>query len=75
MSTWQVQLARKPNRCGISEIEMNNFVCASRFKTYFNFKDKEEAQNVFCNIWGDEIGNKVKSNVIEQNIVIYRAKC
>lgn len=24
MSTWQVQLARKPNRCGISEIEMNN---------------------------------------------------
>ena len=53
-------------------IEMNNFVCASRFKTYFNFKDKEEAQKVFCNIWGDEIGNKVKSNVIEQNIVIYK---
>lgn len=54
-------------------IEKNGFICASRFKTYFNFNDKEEAKNVFCNIVGDEIGNKVKSNIIEQNIVIYRA--
>lgn len=55
-------------------IESNGFVCDNRFETYFKFKDKEQAQNVFTNIWGTEIGNKVSSNIIKQNINIFSIK-
>lgn len=53
-------------------IEANGFECESRLKTFFNFKDREEAKRVFCNIWGEEVGSKVKNEVIEQNVVVYR---
>ena len=52
-------------------IESNGFACDSRFETYFKFKDKEQAKNVFTNIWGTEIGNKVNRDIIKQNVVIY----
>lgn len=52
-------------------IECNNFKVENKFKTYFKFRDCKEAKNVFSNIWGADIGNKVISNIIEQNIVIY----
>lgn len=53
-------------------IENNGFVCESKFETFFKFKDKEQAKNVFTNIWGKEIGNKIESDVIKQNIIIYK---
>ncbi len=52
-------------------IESKNFKIENKLKTYFQFKDDKEAKNIFSNIWGTEIGNKVKSNIIEQNIIIY----
>lgn len=52
-------------------IECNNFKVENKFKTYFQFSDCKEAKSVFSNIWGADIGNKVRSNIIEQNIVIY----
>lgn len=53
-------------------IENNGFVCENRFETYFKFEDKIQAKNVFTNIWGEEIGNKVNNNIIKQNIIIYK---
>ena len=55
-------------------IEYNKFKIESQFKTYFKFRDCKEAQDIFSNIWGADIGDKIKSNVIEQNIVIYTYK-
>ena len=52
-------------------IECNNFKVENKFKTYFQFSDCKEAKSVFSNIWGADIGNKVRSNIIEQKIVIY----
>ena len=53
-------------------IESNGFVRYDKFETYFKFDSDEKAKEVFSNIWGADIGNKVKSNVIEQNIIIYK---
>ena len=44
----------------------------SSFDLNMRFKDKEEAKNVFTNIWGEEIGNKVKSQIIRHNVVVYK---
>lgn len=52
-------------------IESNNFKIENKFKTYFQFSNREEAKNIFSNIWGENTGNRVESNIIEQNIVIY----
>ncbi len=53
-------------------IENNRFICYDKFETYFKFKDKEQAKNVFINIWGEKIGNKVDNDIIKQNIIIYK---
>lgn len=53
-------------------IESNDFICNNRFETHFKFDNKNQAQDVFSNIWGNEIGNKVNSNIIKQNIIIYK---
>lgn len=53
-------------------IESNDFICNNRCETYFRFDNKNQAQDVFSNIWGSEIGNKVNSNIIKQNIIIYK---
>ena len=54
-------------------IESHRFICENRFETYFKFKDKEQAQKVFANIWGEHIGNKVNNDTIKQNIIIYKS--
>lgn len=53
-------------------LENNGFKCYNRFETYFKFDSKEQAQKVFSNIWGTEIGNKVSKEIIKQNIIIYK---
>lgn len=53
-------------------IESKGFICDSRFETYFKFNDKEQAKNVFTNIWGKEIGSKINTDIIKQNIIIYK---
>lgn len=53
-------------------IESHGFICNNKFETYFKFDNENQAKNVFANIWGNEIGNKVNSNIIKQNIVIYK---
>lgn len=53
-------------------IESHNFNCVNKLETYFKFDNENQAKNVFTNIWGTEIGNKVNSNIIKQNIVIYK---
>lgn len=52
-------------------IENSGFTIESQFETYFKFKTIDEAKKVFINIWGENIGKKVKNNTIKQNIVIY----
>ncbi len=52
-------------------IEEQQFNCINKFETYFKFDNKDIAKKVFENIWGREIGNKINSNIIKQNIVIY----
>lgn len=54
-------------------IESNGFICNNRFETYFKFENKKQAKNVFTNIWGNEIGDKVNNNIIKQNIIIYKS--
>ncbi len=54
-------------------IENSGFTIEDRFETYFKFKNIVEAKNVFINIWGNEIGNKVDSDIIKQNIIIYKS--
>jgi len=54
-------------------IENHGFSCENRSETYFKFKDKEQAKKVFTNIWGEKIGNKVNSDIIKQNIIIYKS--
>lgn len=53
-------------------IELNGFKIESQFKTYFQFANCEEAKNIFSNIWGEDIGDKIRSNIIEQNIIVYK---
>ncbi len=54
-------------------IESKGFICYDKFETYFKFKDKKQAKKIFNNIWGEEVvGNKVKSNIIKQKIIIYK---
>ena len=53
-------------------IEGNGFSCYNKFETYFKFNDKDQAKNVFSNIWGNEIGDKVNKEIIKQNIIIYK---
>lgn len=53
-------------------IESKGFICYNRFETYFKFEDKEQTKNVFTNIWGNEIGNKINTNIIKQNIIVYK---
>lgn len=52
-------------------IESNEFNIVDKFETYFKFKDKIEAKNVFNNIWGDKVGQKIDCEIIKQNIIIY----
>ena len=54
-------------------IEGNGFSCYNKFETYFKFNDKDQAKNVFSNIWGNEIGDKVNKEIIKQNIIIYKS--
>ena len=53
-------------------IEGNGFSCYNKFETYFKFNDKDQAKNVFSNIWGNETGDKVNKEIIKQNIIIYK---
>lgn len=53
-------------------IENHGFVSYDKFETYFKFDSDKKAKEVFSNIWGIDIGNKVKSNLIKQNIIIYK---
>ena len=53
-------------------IEGNGFSCYNKFETYFKFNDKDQAKNVFSNIWGNETGYKVNKDIIKQNIIIYK---
>lgn len=53
-------------------IENHNFICDIKFETYFKFDNENQSKRVFTNIWGDEIGSKVKNNIIKQNIIIYK---
>lgn len=53
-------------------IESKEFICANKFETYFKFDNTDQAKEVFSNIWGTETGNKVKNNIIKQNVIIYK---
>lgn len=53
-------------------IELHDFICDNKFKTYFKFDNENQAKKIFSNIWGENIGKKVKSKIIEQNIIIYK---
>lgn len=55
-------------------IENHGFLCENKFETYFKFDSSKKAKEVFSNIWGADIGNKVNSNIIKQKIIIYKYK-
>lgn len=55
-------------------IESKGFTPYKQFETYFNFKNREQAIDVFTNIWGEQVKDKIKSEIIKQNIVIYKLK-
>ena len=55
-------------------IEEHNFICENKFKTYFKFENDNQAKEIFSNIWGENIGKKITSKIIEQNVVIYKYK-
>lgn len=55
-------------------IESKRFTPYEKFETYFNFKSREQAIDVFKNIWGEKVKDKIKSKIIKQNIVIYKFK-
>lgn len=49
----------------------NGFLIKHRIKSYFSFKSKEEAKSVFKSIWGEVAKNRVTSNIIEHDILIF----
>lgn len=55
-------------------IESKGFTSYKQFETYFNFKNREQAIDVFTNIWGEQVKDKIKDEIIKQNIVIYKFK-
>ena len=55
-----------------NSLENNGFKCYNKYETYFKFDSTEQAQKIFSNIWGTEIGKKVSKEIIKQNIVIYK---
>ena len=55
-------------------IESKQFICADKFETYFKFDNKAQAKKIFGNIWGSQTKEKIQSEIINQNIVIYKYK-
>ena len=53
-------------------IESQEFVCADKFETFFKFQNKNEAQKIFANIWGSQTEEKIQSEMIKHNIIIYK---
>ena len=43
-------------------------------KLYKDSKVSNEFKEIFSNIWGENIGKKVTSKIIEQNVIIYKYK-
>lgn len=55
-------------------LENYGFVCNSKFETFFEFENINQAKRVFSDIFGTEVGNKIKNNTIKHNVIIYKLK-
>ncbi len=42
-----------------------------KIKTYFKFKNMKKAKEIFNEFWGKSISNKIKSEIIKQEIIIF----
>ena len=49
----------------------NGFIIDKRFNTYFEFKTKDEAKECFKVIYGENISDKINSNIIEHKIISF----
>ena len=52
-------------------LSQKGFKLTKRIKTYFKFKDVNEAQIVIATIFGNKIGHEIKSNTIKHNVIIF----
>lgn len=53
---------------------LNEFTEYKKIKTYFEFDNQEIAKLTFNKIWGEEVSNKINSNKIEHNVIIFQYK-
>lgn len=53
-------------------LKSNEFKEHLKIKTKFKFDNKDIAKNVFDNIYGKDISNKINSDIIEHNILIFK---
>ena len=50
----------------------NNFEIIAKFKTFFKFNNIEVAKKCFNVIYGKDVSSKIKTNIINHNIVIFK---
>ena len=50
----------------------NNFEIIAKFKTFFKFNNIEVAKKCFDIIYGKDVSSKIKTNIINHNIVIFK---
>jgi ubiquinone/menaquinone biosynthesis C-methylase UbiE len=50
----------------------NGFQIEKRIKTYFKFKSLEEARKIIGSIWGEKVGNLVRSKIIKHKVIIFK---
>lgn len=53
-------------------LEENGFVECKKIQTFFEFETLDEAKNTFERIWDKNVANKIKSNKICHNVIIYQ---
>lgn len=55
-------------------LEQSGFGGVKEIKTYFLFENKEEAQGVFSEIYGEKVSNQIQSEKIEHQVLIFMVK-
>lgn len=68
---WRIDNPLKPSRIINNQIIELWFRIIQKFQTNFEFEDIKEARNVFWEIRGNNVSDKVNSNIIGHNILVF----
>ena len=67
-----IRMHPKRTKKFIKWLGKKGFKQLKKINTYFKFKSVEEAKNIFNLIWGRRVSNKIKTNIINHKILIFK---